>query len=169
MQTEMMLEVEQQHTDTLGHLNHVAAVRILEQARYAWYQACGLFDSGSGSGTGSGSESGIESQPGRVGTVVVNINYDYRRECVLGERLRIISRGLSMGTKSMLIGHEIVKPDGQIAIEGKATSVVMDLTARRIVEVPACVAQYLAPRYEPGGAGGADDAGVGFAPPRTRG
>jgi YbgC/YbaW family acyl-CoA thioester hydrolase len=133
----MILDVEQQHTDELGHLNHVAAVRLLEQARYAWYRACGLFDPALG----------------RFGTVVVNIDYDYRRECFLGERLRITSRGLSMGTKSMLVGHEIVKPDGQIAIEGRATSVVMDLATRRIVPVPTCVARHLAPRYQPGGVG----------------
>lgn len=133
MQSEMIIEVTQEHTDELGHLNHVTAVRYMEQARYAWYQACGLF----------------APEHGRFGTVVVNINYDYRRECFLGERLRITSRGVSMGTKSMVVAHEIVKPDGEIAIEGRATSVVMDLAARRIVAVPACVAQHLAPRYQP--------------------
>lgn len=135
MQTETIIEVTEAHTDSLGHLNHVAAVRYLEQARYGWYEACGLFGG----------------EHGQLATVVVNITYDYRRECFLGERLRVTSRGLSMGTKSMVIAHEIVKPDGEIAIEGRATSVVMDLSARRIIPVPVCVAQYLAPRYEPGG------------------
>ena len=134
VQTETIIEVTEAHTDNLGHLNHVAAVRYLEQARYEWYAACGLF----------------RGEHGRLGTVVVNINYDYRRECFLGERLRVTSRGLSMGTKSIVLAHEIVKPDGEIAIEGRATSVVMDLSARRIIPVPACVAQHLAPRYEPG-------------------
>lgn len=134
MQTETIIEVAEAHTDELGHLNHVAAVRYLEQARNEWYAACGLFDG----------------EHGRLGTVVVNINYDYRRECFLGERLRVTSRGLSMGTKSMVIAHEIVKADGEIAIEGRATSVVMDLSAREIIPVPACVAQHLVPRYEPG-------------------
>jgi YbgC/YbaW family acyl-CoA thioester hydrolase len=130
VQTELIIEVGHAHTDELGHLNHVTAVRFLEQARYAWYEACGLFDAALG----------------RFGTVVVNINYDYRRECFLGERLRIASRGVSMGTRSMVIAHDIVKADDTIAIEGRATSVVMDLAARRIVAVPACVARYLAPR-----------------------
>lgn len=34
MQTKLTIVVEDAHTDNLGHLNHVAAVRILEQARY---------------------------------------------------------------------------------------------------------------------------------------
>lgn len=134
MQSEMIIEVEHAHTDELGHLNHVTAVRYLEQARYAWYHGCGLFDPALG----------------RFGTVVVNINYDYRRECFLGERLRITSLGVSMGTKSIVVAHQIIKADGQIAIEGRATSVVMDLAARRIIAVPACVAQRLAPHYAPG-------------------
>lgn len=134
MLTETIIEVTEAHTDSLGHLNHVAAVRLLELARYEWYAACGLFNG----------------ELGRLGTVVVNINYDYRRECFLAERLRVMSRGLSMGTKSMVIAHEIVKPDGEIAIEGRATSVVMDLSARRIIAVPDCVAQHLAPGYKPG-------------------
>ena len=134
LETEAIFEVRESNTDSLGHLNHVAAVRLLEQARYEWYAACGLFDG----------------EQGRLGTVVVNINYDYRRECFLAERLRVMSRGVSMGTKSIVIAHEILKPDGEIAIEGRATSVVMDLDARQIIPVPACVAQHLAPGYQPG-------------------
>jgi len=128
--TETVIEVGAEHTDSLGHLNHVAAVRYLEQARYQWYQTCGLF----------------EPAEGRLGTVVVNIHYDYRRECFLGERLRITSRGVSMGKKSIVVAHELVKPDGEVAVEGRATSVVMDLDARRIIAVPDCVARHLARR-----------------------
>jgi len=134
VQIETVIEVTQADTDSLGHLNHVVAVRFLEKARYDWYEACGVFDA----------------ERGRLGTVVVNINYDYRRECFLGERLRITSRGVSMGTKSIVVAHEILKPGGEVAIEGRATSVVMDLDARRIIPVPDCVARHLAPRYEPG-------------------
>jgi YbgC/YbaW family acyl-CoA thioester hydrolase len=134
VQTETPIEVTEAHTDSLGHLNHVAVVRFLEKARYEWYETCGLFSG----------------EHGQLGTVVVNINYDYRRECFLGERLRVLSRGISMGTKSMVVGHEIIKPDGGVAVEGRATSVVMDLRARRIIPVPGCVAEHLSPAYVPG-------------------
>jgi YbgC/YbaW family acyl-CoA thioester hydrolase len=134
VETETIIEVTEDHTDNLGHLNHVAAVRFLERSRGDWYSACGLFSG----------------EFGRLGTVVVNINYDYRRECFKGDRLRVLCRGESMGTKSMLLAHEIVKPDGQVAVEGRATSVVMDLDARSIIPIPECVARHLAPRYETG-------------------
>ena len=130
MQTETIIEVGEADTDSLGHLNHVTAVRFLEKARYEWYETCGLFSG----------------EHGRLGTVVVNINYNYRRECFLGERLVVTSCGLTMGSKSMLVAHEIVKPNGDVAIEGHATSVVMDLSARQIIPVPQCVAQHLSTR-----------------------
>lgn len=127
MQTETVIEVTAEHTDNLGHLNHVSAVRFMELARGDWYDACGLFSG----------------EHGRLGTVVVNINYDYRRECFEGERLQVVCRGLTRGTKSFVLGHEIIKPDGAVAIEGRATSVVMDMAARRIITVPDCLARHL--------------------------
>ncbi len=130
METETIIEVSDEHTDNLGHLNHVAAVRFLELSRGDWYSACGLFSG----------------EFGRLGTVVVNINYNYRQECFEGERLRVLCRGETMGTKSIVLVHEIVKPDGQVAVEGRATSVVMNLDARSIIPVPECVACYLTPR-----------------------
>ena len=78
MQTETLIEVTDAHTDNLGHLNHVAAVRFLERARYEWFETCGLFSD----------------EPGRFGTVVVIISYDYRRECFLGTLARDITWGV---------------------------------------------------------------------------
>lgn len=130
METETIIEVSAEHTDSLGHLNHVAAVRLLEIARGDWYAACGLFSG----------------EFGRLGTVVVNINYDYRRECFAGERLRVRCRGETRGSRSMVLAHAIVKPDGEVAVEGRATSVVMDMDARAVIALPECVARHLRPR-----------------------
>jgi len=126
MQTKLTIVVEDSHTDNLGHLNHVAAVRILEQARDGWYLACGLH---------SGS-------PRRYNSVVVNINYDYRRECFIDEELSVVTRPERMGAKSIVLSHQIIKPDGGIAVSGKATSVVMDMQERTIILVPDCVATH---------------------------
>ena len=78
--------------------------------------------------------------------MVVNINYNYRRECFLGERLRVMTRGQRLGRKSFTLGHEIIKPDGAIALQGAATSVIMDLDSRVIVTVPECVASQVPAR-----------------------
>ncbi len=126
---ETIIEVLDSHCDRLDHLNHVVAVRYLETARSDWYRACGLGEDGK-----------------RYGTVVVNINYNYRAECFLGERLRVMTRAHSLGRKSFTLSHEIIKPDDVVAIDGIATSVIMDLESRSIVPVPQCLATHLPPR-----------------------
>ena len=128
------ITVAEAHCDELGHLNHVEAVRYLERARGRWYRDRGLYE-------GDGE---------RFGTVVVNIDYNYRAECFLGETLEITTRPVSMGTKSFTLAHEIVKPDGRVAIDGRCTSVIMDLAGRVIVPVPECLAAHL-PKLRPDG------------------
>ena len=110
MHTEMTLVVEVDHTEELGHLNHVAAVRILEQARDAWYHSCGLY----------------RDDPDRYGTVIVNINYDYHNECFVGETLRVTTTPQRIGTKSIIVSHKILKPNDEPAVSGEAISVIMD-------------------------------------------
>ena len=131
MEGATIITVTQAHCDELGHLNHVEAVRYLERARGEWYRQCGLYD-------GAGGQS--------LGTVVVNIDYNYRVECFLGERLRITTRPSSMGTRSFTLEHAIIKPDGRTAIDGKCTSVIMDLAERSIIPVPECLAVHLPKR-----------------------
>ena len=122
------ITVTKDHCDELGHLNHVAAVRYLERARARWYRECGLFDAEGGQS---------------LGTVVVNIDYNYRVECFDGERLRVITRPVSMGTRSFILDHQIIKPDGRVAIDGRCTSVIMNLDERSIIAVPECLAVHL--------------------------
>ena len=133
MEDAAFITVTQADCDELGHLNHVEAVRYLERARTRWYRACGLYG-----GDGEGGQS--------LGTVVVNIDYNYRAECFVGEKLRVTTRPVSMGTRSFVLAHEIIKPDGRVAIDGQCTSVIMDLVGRSIIAVPECLAMHLAKR-----------------------
>lgn len=121
MKHEIRLEVTAEHTDELGHLNHVQAVEYLQNARLAFYDRCGLR---------------TEGQKGRYGTVVVNIDVNFRKECFLGDLLTVVTRPVSVGRKSFIVFQEILRSDGQTAVDGKITSVVMDMDARAIVPVP---------------------------------
>mgnify|MGYP002865121679 CR=1 FL=1 len=47
------------------------------------------------------------------------------------------------GTKSFTLRHQFIKSNGQIAIDGSATSVIMDTTKRLIIPVPVCLAKHL--------------------------
>ena len=131
MEGAITITVTQDHCDELGHLNHVEAVRYLERARGRWYRECGLFDTVS---------------EHSLGTVVVNIDYNYRAECFVGERLKVTTRPVSMGTRSFTLEHAIIKPDGRTAIDGRCTSVIMDLAERSIIPVPQCLAVHLPKR-----------------------
>ena len=106
--------VESKHVDELGHLNHVYALELLEYARDDWYAAAGLWDGRSWSGAET------------LQTLVLNVNFNYRLECFLGETLKIVTAPLSRGSKSFVLKQEIIKPDGRVAIDGSATSLVRD-------------------------------------------
>ena len=131
MEGAITITVTEAHCDELGHLNHVEAVRYLERARSQWYRECGLFN-------GQSEHS--------FGTVVVNIDYNYRVECFVGERLKVTTRPVSRGTRSFTLEHAIIKPDGRTAIDGRCTSVIMDLAERAIIPVPECLAVHLPKR-----------------------
>ena len=132
MQVETLIEITDKHTDELDHLNHVEAVRLFELARDDWYAKCGLYG-----------ESGKDFS---LSPMVVNINFNYRQECFLGERISIITRPGSRGSKSVLLENELRKPDGTVAIEGTAVSVIMDMAARAAIPVPECIAMHLPER-----------------------
>ncbi len=82
------VRIKPEQVDELGHLNHVAAVQILEYARDDWYQAAELWDGRPFSADEN------------LGTLVLNINVNYRLECFLDEELRVVTRPLNRGTKS---------------------------------------------------------------------
>lgn len=122
--------VEAKHVDDLGHLNHVYALELLEYARDDWYAAADLWDGRKWSGAES------------LQTLVLNVNFNYRLECFLDEELKIVTSPHSRGTKSFVLKQEIIKPDGRVAIDGTATSLVRDAALGKTIPVPECLARY---------------------------
>ena len=126
--------VKPEHVDELGHLNHVFALQLLEFARDDWYAEAGLWEGRPWSGDEN------------LATLVLNINVNYRLECFLDEQLKIKTLPLQRGRKSFSLAQEIVKADGRIAIDGTATSLVMDMRTHQTLPVPECLARYLPKR-----------------------
>ncbi|MFT5503169.1 MAG: acyl-CoA thioesterase FadM [Gammaproteobacteria bacterium] len=120
--------------DELGHLNHVSALKVLEYARDDWYQAAGLWEGRSWSADEA------------LSAIVLNVNFNYRLECFSGETVTVKTRALNRGAKSFGLIQEISKEDGRIAIEGTATSLVMNLKEHQTLAVPDCLARFLAKR-----------------------
>lgn len=134
MEVVSKLVVEKKHVDELGHMNHVAAVEILQYARDDWYRRAGLW----GGRPWSGDEN--------LGTLVLNLNVNYRLECFLDEAIRVVTRPLYRGGKSYTLAQEILKADGRVAIDAEVTSLVMDMAAHQTLPVPECLAVCLPPR-----------------------
>ncbi len=126
MINELELEVSAADIDSLGHVNNARFLEYLEQGRVGWYNQCGLFDEAS--------------HGQRLGTVVVNVNVNFRLECFQGERLRVISQPRSRGGKSYLIYQEIRNANDQLVTDAEVTSVVMDLDTRQTVMIPPLLA-----------------------------
>mgnify|MGYP001163903541 FL=1 len=126
MKVESPVTVQERHTDELGHLNHVQTVKFMEDAREDWYAQCGqpVFD------------------PAGYGTVVVNINYNYRGECFLGEKLTIVTGPVKLGRTSFVLSHAILKADGSTPFEGLATCLIMNLKTRQAIPVPDWIAKH---------------------------
>ncbi len=136
MQVVSKKTVQQKHVDELGHLNHVATVDILQYARDDWYAAAELW------------EGRAWSVDEALATLVLNININYRLECFLDETLEVVTRPLHRGNKSFTLAHEIIKPDGQVAIDGSVTSLIMDMESHQTLPVPECLARYFPSRGE---------------------
>jgi thioesterase-3 len=120
--------------DDLGHLNHVFALQILEYARDDWYAAARLWEGRPWSGAEN------------LATLVLNINFNYRQECFLDDALKTITRPVERGSKSFTLSQQVIKPDGGVAIDGTATSLVMDMEQHRSIQVPKCLARFLPAR-----------------------
>ena len=116
-------EVEASHIDSLGHVNNAVYVKYFERGRIDFYEQLELV-----------LESGT---PPRLGTVVVNLNVDFRDECVAGEQLVLVTRGHRRGKRSFSLDQQLTRPDGKPVAECNVTSVIMDLDSRAVVEIPA--------------------------------
>ena len=134
MFTETRFIIDSTHTDELGHLNHVWAIKLLEYARDDWYQKAGLW----GGRPWSSDKS--------LGTIVVNINVNYLAECYLDEEVVVKTFPVEMGTKSYTLGQKLFKPDNSVAVTGQSTSVVMNMKEHTVIPVPDVMARYLPSR-----------------------
>lgn len=123
METQTTLTVAASDIDSLGHVNNSRFLEYMEKGRLSWYLRIGF-----------SLERMLELN---LGTVVVNINVNFRRECLLGDCLTVVTRSLHRGRRSYVLAHEIHRQEGEMVVDGKVTSVVMDLQTRKTVPMPA--------------------------------
>lgn len=119
---DLSLEVLGSDTDQNGHMNHVRYIYYLEQARHTWYN-----------GIGMPVRTLIEEQ--QVGTAVVHLETDFKKEARLGDQLVIRTKLARVGTKSFTLYQVIYNQANEELVEATIVSVMFDLKARQAIPV----------------------------------
>lgn len=108
--------------DVNRHVNNAKYVEYLEWGREDWYERNGLpYDR--------------LLELGAV-TVAVNLNLNYRRECLQGESLVVTTRAERLGRSSFVLRQEIRNRDGALAADANVTLVTIDPETRKSRSVP---------------------------------
>jgi thioesterase-3 len=108
--------------DVKGHVNNARHVEYLQWGRWQWLDERGF-------------SIDAQQQAGCV-LVVVNLNLNYRKECLRGDKLTVLTRTESVGEKSFALHQEIRKQDGTTALDGVVTLVAIDPVTRKSRQLP---------------------------------
>lgn len=107
--------------DILGHVNNVKYLEYLEWGRIEWYERNGLHH---------------HSGEGAIRTVVVQTLINYRKECVFGDRLVVVTTPERVGRSSFVLKQTIYNQNGDLCADAAVTSVTIDPATRKSVAVP---------------------------------
>lgn len=124
------LIVQESEIDELGHVNNARFLEYLERGRMDWYNEV---DPGLNNFTDQS-----------LGTVVVKIEINYRRECFSGAQLSVVTKPHSRGRTSYVLRQEIYDNENQCVSDAMVTSVVMDMSTRITASLPATLAKQFA-------------------------
>lgn len=127
LESKIDLCVQEDEIDELGHVNNARFLEYLERGRMDWYNQC---------------DPALNSpNDERLGTVVVNIDVNYRRECFSGEQLSVVTKAHTRGRTSYVLQQEIFANDGECVCDAKVTSVVMNMNTRKVASLPTLLAK----------------------------
>ena len=115
MQTQ--IKVRGYHLDVYQHVNNARYLEFLEEARW----------------------DGLESSEGfqwmtaqRIAFVVANININYRRPAVLGDRLTVTSHVQQLNRRSGVLSQVVtLDPEGEVVADALITFVCIDLKTQK--------------------------------------
>lgn len=112
-ETRLTIRLRWRDMDMLGHLNQAVYHELLEEARGALLMEL------------------AEGATVHQTYVVVRVELDYVSEVRKDhEQVDVVVRVAEVGTKSMSLDHEIVRPDGTVAARGRTVLVGWDAQAR---------------------------------------
>lgn len=115
------LAVRYADLDAQGHVNNATYFTYMEQGRFEYMVAVGLW------------------QPGQdflsVGTIVAEATCTYKRPILLGQTVDVAVRTTRLGTKSALMEYRLTVQGEEVA-SGRSVQVSYDYPANRSVPIP---------------------------------
>lgn len=122
MEASIEILVRSTEIDVNGHVNNAKYLEYLEWGREEWYEKAKL-------DYNTFLEMGIQ-------TVTVNINVNYRKECLQNDRLTIVTKPEKVGRTSFVLKQEIFNQRDELVCDALVTSVAMDSETHKGTQVP---------------------------------
>ncbi|MFI8418664.1 acyl-CoA thioesterase [Serratia sp. NPDC078593] len=117
------------HLDVYQHVNNARYLEFLEEARWEWLSELNAFD---------------WMTKNHIAFIVVNININYRKPAVLGDKLRIDSRMEQLNGKSGVLSQTVtLEPDGSPVADALLTFVCVDLTTQKALPIEGELREHL--------------------------
>ncbi|PWC15039.1 thioesterase [Brenneria roseae subsp. americana] len=117
------------HIDVYQHVNNARYLEFLEDARWQWLETLPTFD---------------WMNRNNIAFIVVNININYRKPAVLGDKLRIDSEFLQLNTKSGVISQKITRQsDDENIADALLTFVCIDLLTQKALPLEGELLEHL--------------------------
>ena len=116
------LEVTEQDIDELGHVNNKVYFSYLEIARENWLKDA----------TGMDFQEMTENN---LGTVVIRIEINFKKEAVLGDKITVKTIPERVGNTSFVFKQEIYNQNGELLSDAIVTEVMFDPTRRKSIPV----------------------------------
>ena len=115
MQTQ--IKVRGYHLDVYQHVNNARYLEFLEEARWDGLE---------------NNENFKWMTMNNIAFVVVNININYRRPAVLGDRLTVTSHVKQINGRSGVLSHVVtLEPGGEVVADALVTFVCIDLKTQK--------------------------------------
>lgn len=112
------------HVDMFGHVNHTRYLEYMEWCRFDWAKWHGF---------------PIDTmvRDAHVGPALLRVQIQYRRECRLGDRLRVTAAAVSARRQIGVVHQEIWnRVTEELVCEAEISFVMMDLRERKAVDLP---------------------------------
>jgi thioesterase-3 len=123
------IKVRGYHLDVYQHVNNARYLEFLEEARWEWLENLDAFH---------------WMTQNNIAFIVVNININYRKPAVLGDKLRIDSQMLQLNGKSGVLSQQVLlEPEGTVVADATLTFVCIDLKTQRALPIDGELREHL--------------------------